>query len=166
MAGNVITNFIKNDIAVLVICYENLCITTTQLLIDNAWKYLSYPLMEAKIVILSCNVKIKKYKLQQVDIGILFPLSLWVHLVISSCLLDLEPLWANEWHFHLRLNLLFYEGNVNKKSNSVFNGTFQHYEAFRYFGLWEMIFSWKIYKVVIKTRVHTHNLYMHFMLNH
>jgi hypothetical protein len=72
MAGNVITNFIKNDIAVLVSCYDNLCRATTQLLIDNVWKYLSYPLMEAKIFIISCNVEIKKYKLQQVDIGVLF----------------------------------------------------------------------------------------------
>jgi hypothetical protein len=32
----------------------------TRVLIDNIWKYLSYPLMEAKIFILSCNVEIKK----------------------------------------------------------------------------------------------------------
>jgi hypothetical protein len=55
--------------AVLVSCNDNLCLATTQLLIDNAWKYLSCPLIEAKIFILSCNVEIKKYKLQQVDIG-------------------------------------------------------------------------------------------------
>jgi hypothetical protein len=72
MAGNLITNFIKNDIAVLVSCYDNLCRATRQLLIDNAWKYLCYPLMEANIFILSSNVEIKKYRLQQVDIGILF----------------------------------------------------------------------------------------------
>jgi hypothetical protein len=96
MAGNVIINFIKNDIGVLVSCNDNLCRATTQLLINNAWKYLSYPLMEAKIFILSCNVEIKKYRLQQVDIGILFRLSIWVHLVISTCLLHVEPLWMNE----------------------------------------------------------------------
>jgi hypothetical protein len=62
MARNVITNFLKNDIAVLVSCNNNLGRATTQLLIDKAWKYLSYPLMEAKIFILSCNVEIKKYK--------------------------------------------------------------------------------------------------------
>jgi hypothetical protein len=55
----------------------------TQLLIDNTLKYLSYPLIEAKIFILSCNVEIKKHKLQQVDIGILFLLSIWVHLVAA-----------------------------------------------------------------------------------
>jgi hypothetical protein len=126
----------------------------TQLLIDNAWKYLRYPLMEAKIFILSCNVEINKYRLQQVDIGIFFRLSIWVHLVISSCLLHVEPLWTNEWHLHLKLNLFVYEWNVNKLSNSLYNSTFQHYEAFRYFGLREMIFSWKICKVVMKTRVH------------
>jgi hypothetical protein len=92
MAGNVITDFIKNDIAVLVNCNDNLCRAMTQLLIDQAWKYLNYPLMEAEIFILSCNVGIKKYKLQQVDIGILFRLSIWVYLVISSCLLHVEPL--------------------------------------------------------------------------
>jgi hypothetical protein len=92
MGGNVLTNLIKNDIAVLVSCNDTLCRAMTQLLIDKAWKYLSYPLMEAKIFILSCNVGIKKYKLQQVDIGILFRLSIWMHQVISSCLLHLEPL--------------------------------------------------------------------------
>jgi hypothetical protein len=92
MAGNVVTNFIKNHIAVLVSCNDNLCRAMTQLLVDNAWKYLNYPLMEAKIFILSCNVEINKYRLQQVDIGILFRLSVWVHLVISSCLLHVEPL--------------------------------------------------------------------------
>jgi hypothetical protein len=35
MAGNVIINFIKNDIAVLVSCNDNLWRATTQLLIDN-----------------------------------------------------------------------------------------------------------------------------------
>jgi hypothetical protein len=64
----------------------------TQLLIDNTWKDLSYPLMEAKIFILSCNVEINKYRLQQVDNGILCRLSLWMHLVISKCLLHLESL--------------------------------------------------------------------------
>ncbi len=44
----------------------------TQLLIDSTWKFLSYPLMEAKIFILSCNAEIRKYELQQLDIGILF----------------------------------------------------------------------------------------------
>jgi hypothetical protein len=132
----------------------------SQLLIDNAWKYLSYPLMEAKIFILSCNVGINKYKLQ------LFRLSIWMHLVISSCLLHLEPLWTNERHLHLRLNLFFYEWNVNKLSNSLYKSTFQHYEAFRYFGLREMIFSWKICKVVMKTRVHTHKFDIYFILNH
>jgi hypothetical protein len=86
MAGNVVTNFTKKDIAVLVSCNDNLCRAMAQLLIDKAWKYLSYPLMEAKIFILSCNVGINKYKLQ------LFRLSIWMHLVISSCLLHLEPL--------------------------------------------------------------------------
>ncbi len=90
MAGNVVTNFIKNHLTVLVSCKDNLCGAMTQLLIDKAWKYLSYPLMEAKIFILSCNVGIKKYKLQQVDIGILFRLSIWLHLVISSCLLHVD----------------------------------------------------------------------------
>ncbi len=72
MAGNVVNNFIENDIAVLVSCNDNLCRAMTQLLIDNTWKYLSYPLMEAKIFFLSFNVEINKYRLQQVDIGILF----------------------------------------------------------------------------------------------
>jgi hypothetical protein len=90
MAEIVITNFIKNDTGVRVSFNDNLCRAMTQLLIDNAWKYLSYPLMEAKILILSCNVETKKYKLQQVDIDILFRLSIWVHLVVSSCLLHLE----------------------------------------------------------------------------
>jgi len=67
MAGNVVTNFIKNHIAVLVSCNDNLCRAMTQLLIDNAWKYLSYSLMEAKIFILSFNVEINTYRLQQVD---------------------------------------------------------------------------------------------------
>jgi len=40
-----------------------------------------------------CNVEIKKYKLQ-VDIGILFSLSIWVHLVKSSLLFHLEPVWT------------------------------------------------------------------------
>jgi hypothetical protein len=92
MAGNLITNVIKNDMSVLVNCNDNLCRATMPLLIENAWKYLSYPLMEAKIFIVSCNVEIKKYKLQQVDIRILFRLSIWVHLVIRSYLLHLEPL--------------------------------------------------------------------------
>ncbi len=92
MAGNVVTNFIKNDIAVLVSCSDNLCRAMTQLLIDKALKYLSYALMEAKIFILSCNIGIKKYKLQQVDIGILFRLSIWMHVVISSCVSHVEPL--------------------------------------------------------------------------
>jgi hypothetical protein len=92
MAENVVTNFIKNRIAVLVSCNDNLCRAMTQLLIDKAWKYLRYLLMEAKIFILSCNVRINKYRLQQVDIGILFRVSIWVHLVISSCLLHVEPL--------------------------------------------------------------------------
>ncbi len=92
MARNVVNNFIENDIAVLVSCNDNLCRAMTQLLIDKAWKYLSYPLMEAKIVFLSFNVEISKYRLQQVDIRILFRLSIWVHLVISSCLLHVEPL--------------------------------------------------------------------------
>ncbi len=70
--GNVVTNFIKNDIAVLVSCDDNLCRAMTQLLIDKAWKYLSYPLMEAKIFILSFSVEINKYRLQQSDICILF----------------------------------------------------------------------------------------------
>jgi hypothetical protein len=126
MAGNVVTNFIKNHIAVLVSCNDNLCRAMTQLLIDNAWKYLRYPLMEAKIFILSCNVEINKYRLQQLDIGIFFRLSIWMHLVIISCLLHLEPLWTNERHLHLRLNLFFYEWNVNKLSNSLYNSTFQY----------------------------------------
>jgi len=92
MAGNVVTNFIKNHIAVLASCNDNLYRAMTQLLIDKAWKYLSYPLIEAKLFILFCNIGIKKDKLQQVDIGILFRLSLWMYLVISSCLLHLEPL--------------------------------------------------------------------------
>jgi hypothetical protein len=92
MAGNLINNFIKNDMGVLVSCIDNLCRAETQLLIHNAWKYLSYPLTETKIFILSCNVGTKKYKVQQVDIGILFRLSIWVHLVIRSFLLHLEPL--------------------------------------------------------------------------
>jgi hypothetical protein len=92
MARNVVNNFIENDIAVLVSCNDNLCRAMTQLLIDKAWKYLSYPLMEAKIVFLSFNVEISKYRLQQVDIRILFRLSIWVHLVISSCLLHVELL--------------------------------------------------------------------------
>jgi hypothetical protein len=128
--------------------------------------YLSYPLMEAQIFILSCNVEIKKYKLQQVDIGILFRLCIWVHLVLSSCLLYVEPLWTNERHLYLRLDLFIYEWNVNKLSNSLYNSIFQNHEAFRYFGLREMIFSWKISKVVMKTRVRTHNFSMYFMLNH
>jgi len=41
MAGNVVTNVIKNDIAVLVSCDDNLCRAMAQLLIDKAWKYLS-----------------------------------------------------------------------------------------------------------------------------
>jgi len=76
MGANVITDFIKNDIAVLVSCNDNLCKATRQLLIDNTVKYSSYPLMESKIFILSFNVEIKKYKLQQADIGILFRLSI------------------------------------------------------------------------------------------
>jgi len=60
MAGNVLIDFMKNDIAVLISCNDNLCRATTQLLMDNAWKYLSYPLMEAKLFIVSCNVEIKK----------------------------------------------------------------------------------------------------------
>ncbi len=92
MAVNLITNFIKNDMGFLVSFNDNLSRATMQLLIDNAWKYLSYPLTEAKIFVLSGNVELKKYKLQQVDIGILFRLSIWVHLVIRSCLLHLEPL--------------------------------------------------------------------------
>ncbi len=138
----------------------------TQLLIDNAWKHLSYPLMEAKIFIFCFNVEINKYKLQQVGIGILFWLSIWLHLVIRSCLLHLEPLWTNERHLYLRLNLFVYEWSANKLSNSLYNSTFQHYEAFRYFGLREMLFQWKISEVVMKTRVHTHNFYMYFILNH
>jgi hypothetical protein len=93
-------------------------------------------------------------------------LSIWMHLVISSWLLHVEPLWTNERHLHLRLNLFFYEWSVNKLSNSLYNSTFQHYEAFRYFGLREMIFSWKICKVMMKTRVQAHNFCMYFMLNH
>jgi hypothetical protein len=74
MAGHIISNCIKNGTALLDSCNDNLCGATTQLLIDNAGKYRSYPLLEAKIFILSCNLEIKKYKLQQVDIGILFRL--------------------------------------------------------------------------------------------
>ncbi len=166
MAGNVVTNFIKNHIAVLVSCNDNLCKAMTQLLIDYRRKYLRYPLMEAEIFILSCNVEINKYRLQQVDIGILFRLCILVHLVISSSLWHVEPLWTNERHLHLRLNLFFYEWNVNKLSDSPYNSTFQHYEAFRYFGLREMIFSWKICKVMMKTRVYTHKFDMYFILNH
>ncbi len=78
MTGNVVTNFTKNDIAVLVSCNDRLCRAITQFLIDKAWKYLSYPLMEAKIFILSCTVGIKKYKVQ------IFRLSIWMHLVTSN----------------------------------------------------------------------------------
>jgi hypothetical protein len=91
-----------------------------QLLIDNTVKYSCYPLMESKIFILSWNAEIKKYKLQQVDIGILFRLSIWVHLVIRGCLLHLEPLWTNERHLYSRLNLFFYELSGNKLSNSLY----------------------------------------------
>ena len=153
-AGHVISNFIKNGIAVLISFNDNLRRAMTQLLIDEAWKYRRYPLMEAKIFILSCNVEISTYRLQKVDIGILFWLCIWVHLVISSCLLHVEPLWTNEWHLHLKWNLFVYEWNVNKLSNSLYNIAFQHYEVFQYFGLREMILLWKICKVVMKTRVH------------
>ncbi len=123
---NVVNNFIKNGIAVLISFNDNLRRAMTQLLIDEAWKYRRYPLMEAKIFILFCNVEINKYRPQQIDIGILFPLSIWMHLVISSCLLYVEPLWTNEWHLHLKLNLFVYEWNVSKLSNSLYNSTFQH----------------------------------------
>ncbi len=118
----------------------------TQLLIDKAWKYLSYPLMEAKIFILSCNVEIKKYRLQQVDIGIRFRLSIWVHRVISSCLLHAEPLWMNEWMNDISI----WSWTCSSMNEMLINyqilfikSTFQHYEAFRYFGLREMIFFMK-----------------------
>ncbi len=83
MTGHVITNFIKNDITVLVSCNDNPCRATTRLSIDNTGKYFSYPMMKAKVFILSCNTEIKKYKVQQVDIGILFRRSIWVHLLIA-----------------------------------------------------------------------------------
>ncbi len=92
MAGHVVNNFIKNGIATFVSCNDNLWRGTTQLLFDNAGTYLSYPLREAKRFILSFNVEIKEYKLQQVDIVIFFRLYMWMHLVIRTCLLHLEPL--------------------------------------------------------------------------
>ncbi len=60
MTGNVITNFIRNDIAVLVSCNDNLCRAKKAIVNRQHMKYLSYPLMEAKIFILSCNVEIRK----------------------------------------------------------------------------------------------------------
>jgi len=109
MTGHVITNFTTDEIVLLTSCNDNLCRATTRLSIDNTGIYLSYPLMKAKIFILSRNAEIKKYELQQVDIGIVFRPSIWVHLIISSCLLHLKPLETNERHVDLRLNLLFYE---------------------------------------------------------
>jgi hypothetical protein len=135
MTGHVITNFTKDEIAVLITCNDNLCRATTRLSIDNTGIYLSYRLMKAKIFILSHNAEIKKYQLQQIDIGILFRPSIWVHLIISSFLLHLKPLETNEWHFDLRLNLLSYEWSVNKLLNSLYKSTFQHCEVFWYFGL-------------------------------
>jgi hypothetical protein len=48
MAEDVITNFIKNGMAVRVSRNDNLCRATTGLIIDNAGKYLSYPLMKMR----------------------------------------------------------------------------------------------------------------------
>jgi hypothetical protein len=73
----------KNDIAVLVSFNDNLCRATTRLSVDKIGKYLNYPLMKGKMFILSCNAEIRKYEVQQLDIGILFQLSIWVHLVIT-----------------------------------------------------------------------------------
>jgi hypothetical protein len=72
MIGHVIIDFIKNDIAIVVICNDNLCRATIRLSMNNTGKHLSYPLMKAKIFILSCNAEINKYEVQQVDTGILF----------------------------------------------------------------------------------------------
>jgi hypothetical protein len=38
--------------------------------------------MKAKIFILPCNAEIRKYEVQQLDMGILFRLSIWLRLVI------------------------------------------------------------------------------------
>ncbi len=84
MTGHIIINFSNNDIGVLVSFNGNLCRATTRLSFDNTGKYLSYPLMKAKIFILSCSAEIRKYEIQHVDIGILFRLSIWMHVVIIA----------------------------------------------------------------------------------
>ncbi len=84
MIGHVITNSIKNDIAVLVSFNDNLCRATIRLSVDKIGKFLNYPLMKGKIFILSCNAELRKYEVQQVDIGILLRLSIWVHLIIIA----------------------------------------------------------------------------------
>jgi hypothetical protein len=84
MTGHVIINSIKNYITVLVSFNDNLCRAVTRLSIDRIGKYLNYPLMKGKIFILSRNAEIIKYEAQQLDIGILFRLSTWLHLVIIA----------------------------------------------------------------------------------
>jgi hypothetical protein len=84
MIGHVKTNSIKNDIAVLVSLKDNLCRATIRLSVDKKGKFSNYPLMKDKIFILSYNSEIRKYEVQQVDIGILLLLSIWVHLVIIA----------------------------------------------------------------------------------
>jgi len=84
MTEYVITDFIKNNIAFFVSFHDNLWRATTRLSPDNTGKYLRYPRMKAKLFILSCNAEIRKYEVQQIDIGILFRLSVWLHLVIIA----------------------------------------------------------------------------------
>jgi hypothetical protein len=72
MAENVINKFIKNDITVLVSCYDNLCKATNAIINRQHSEILKLSIGGSHIFILSCHVGIKKYKRQQVDIGILF----------------------------------------------------------------------------------------------